>query len=496
MSTAIGQLAIDAASAGVDLLGVSSPAPLASARAASARLGDRQVRHLLTQVGRARAALEQAEAALVAEGIGRGLPRDEGLSSVDWIRTHEGACAAPPEPAHAARLARFAEIPNRRGDVCERVLSAFASGELSARKTDQILKFIDEAAPVADEDELIGIIDTLVTSSGDGSVPGVRTPVDDEDPLPAHAEERAGDRADDPSEVGDESYGADPSGEASDESDTDASGELTDTEQSSANRPSSWGLLPRELAAAIRFALRLIKPDKQLHDEEREARRGCGVFRGPGPGKLIEYRVLADAEGSAILDAALDALSQPVKGPEGQPDPRLPSRRRYDALIDLVQRAVAAGGSAPRTHKAQVVVTTTLTSLLAKTAGAGVTMNNEVLSPAAVRRLACDAQIIPMVLGGEGEILDVGRSVRLFSGAQRVALWHRDRGCTYPGCTVPAMWCDAHHVVHWADGGATDLDNAALLCRRHHTLVHDQQHTATVTPTGVSWLLPRFLAAS
>ncbi|MFC7485368.1 HNH endonuclease signature motif containing protein [Knoellia pratensis] len=102
------------------------------------------------------------------------------------------------------------------------------------------------------------------------------------------------------------------------------------------------------------------------------------------------------------------------------------------------------------------------------------------LSPAIVRQLACDADLIPVVFGSDGEVLDVGRAVRLFTKAQRRALWHRDKGCTYPGCDVPAGWAKAHHLVHWVDGGPTDLEYAALLCQRHHTHVHDKRLVATV----------------
>jgi len=99
----------------------------------------------------------------------------------------------------------------------------------------------------------------------------------------------------------------------------------------------------------------------------------------------------------------------------------------------------------------------------------------ELISPAAVRRIACDAAIIPVVLSRDGEILDHGRTARLFTPGQVRALWRRDRHCTFPGCDIPAAWCDAHHLTHWADGGTTSLSNAALLCARHHTIVHRDQ---------------------
>jgi hypothetical protein len=110
-----------------------------------------------------------------------------------------------------------------------------------------------------------------------------------------------------------------------------------------------------------------------------------------------------------------------------------------------------------------------------------------VLTATTIRRIACDAGIIPVVLGSRGEPLDVGREKRLVTPGLRLALIARDRGCSYPGCTVPPQWTDAHHVVPWISGGKTSLLNAALLCRRHHTHVHRYQLTATVTASTVTW---------
>ena len=110
------------------------------------------------------------------------------------------------------------------------------------------------------------------------------------------------------------------------------------------------------------------------------------------------------------------------------------------------------------------------------------------LAPETVRRLACDATIIPTVMGAAGAVVDLGMDVRLFSTAQVKRLWLRDRHCTYPGCTMPASWCDAHHLVHWADAGPTDLDNAALLCERHHTIVHQRRYAGRL---GGDELAPR-----
>ncbi len=87
-----------------------------------------------------------------------------------------------------------------------------------------------------------------------------------------------------------------------------------------------------------------------------------------------------------------------------------------------------------------------------------------------------------MVLGPDGEILDVGRAHRLVTPGLWNALVFRDRHCAFNGCTTPHYACDAHHIVHWADGGSTCLSNLVLLCRRHHTIVHNTPWTVAIDP--------------
>ena len=80
-----------------------------------------------------------------------------------------------------------------------------------------------------------------------------------------------------------------------------------------------------------------------------------------------------------------------------------------------------------------------------------------------VRKIACDADIIPVLLGGEGRILDIGRASRIFPPHIRKALIARDRGCAFPGCTIPATWCEAHHITYWSQGGTTGTETAQLV---------------------------------
>jgi HNH endonuclease/Domain of unknown function (DUF222) len=96
-----------------------------------------------------------------------------------------------------------------------------------------------------------------------------------------------------------------------------------------------------------------------------------------------------------------------------------------------------------------------------------------VVASATVQRLACDATITRVLLDSRSAVVDVGRSERVVPGATRRALNIRDRGCRWPGCDRSASWTAAHHVVHWAHGGRTDLENLVLLCNRHHWSVHE-----------------------
>ncbi|WP_182348608.1 HNH endonuclease signature motif containing protein [Tomitella gaofuii] len=104
---------------------------------------------------------------------------------------------------------------------------------------------------------------------------------------------------------------------------------------------------------------------------------------------------------------------------------------------------------------------------------AGWTGHHGTMSTSVLRRMACDSAVTPILIDGRGTPLDLGRTARLASRAQRRALAARDHGCAFPGCTRPIAWTDAHHIIHWADGGPTDLDNLVLLCTAHHRAVHN-----------------------
>ena len=255
------------------------------------------------------------------------------------------------------------------------------------------------------------------------------------------------------------------------------------------------GHTERELATAIRYAGLVMRPDT-LDDEEEVARGHRSLVKGKGPLGLSRYTWILDEEGAAIVDAAVDALAKPTPDQDtGQHDRRPPETRRADALLDLVARAVGAPNGVPQQAKTTLVVKIGLEELQGRCRGAGLTSFGEVLSTDVVRRLACDAQVVPVVLGTRGEILDQGEAIRLFNRSQIRHLWLRDKHCTFPGCHKPAAWTDAHHLLHWAHGGPTDTWNAALLCRAHHSVVHTHRYAGRVVEGAhgpfVQWDLTR-----
>jgi hypothetical protein len=132
---------------------------------------------------------------------------------------------------------------------------------------------------------------------------------------------------------------------------------------------------------------------------------------------------------------------------------------------------------------AAVIVTITLPELHAKT-GLAETADGTQLTAEQLLRITDEAEIWPTIIDRHGVPLALGRSRRLASPGQTIALIARDAGCSFPGCTHPAAWCDRHHVLDWTLGGLTDLDNLTLLCRYHHTHFAQKAGPAASTPTG------------
>jgi hypothetical protein len=249
-----------------------------------------------------------------------------------------------------------------------------------------------------------------------------------------------------------------------------------------------------ELQVAGNHLLEVLDPDGVAKREERKLdklersahlNRFLAIVEDGIGGVRIRGR--GTVEDAAVIKAALQALSAPLPGTdpdcgtEGR-DERDHGARTWDALVDTCQKALDAQ-VLPTDHgqKPRVLVLVDWNDLKAET-GTATLDTGEELSVAAIRRLSCDAEVLPIVLGGDGVPLDVGRWSRLVTLGIWLALIARDRHCAFPGCTRPPIACDAHHVTHWADGGPTKLSNMVLLCRAHHTIIHTTPWEVRINP--------------
>ncbi len=179
----------------------------------------------------------------------------------------------------------------------------------------------------------------------------------------------------------------------------------------------------------------------------------------------------------AQLDAHSEALRRnAIEAGDPATEPTTAEQRRADALITLIH-AAANTKPDPGVGAARVIVKLDYHQLRADAAAAGHLGDGEPLSAGELRQLCCDAELIPSVLNGASEVLDVGRTARLVTPAIRTALILRDAGCTFPGCDIKANLCEAHHIRPWWDGGDTALPNLVLLCHTHHGIVEPAKFT-------------------
>jgi hypothetical protein len=208
---------------------------------------------------------------------------------------------------------------------------------------------------------------------------------------------------------------------------------------------------------------------------------------------LTDAAVEVDTRGLKGLGAKIKGYlgidgPAPKNDPDGR-DPRNQEERDGDALAEIIGLAAKCNEHTQGGDDTAVNVTIPLTDLRRVEQGTTLLPGLGNLSPEALRRLVCDARVIPIVLGSKGEVLDVGRSSRLATTAQRRALEARDKGCVFIGCTRTAKWCTPHHIRHWAHGGPTDLGNMALLCAHHHRKIHHSQWEMEIID-GLPWLIP------
>jgi hypothetical protein len=224
----------------------------------------------------------------------------------------------------------------------------------------------------------------------------------------------------------------------------------------------------RTLQVAVGTYLARLDPDGREPDPTEE--RSLTLVQHPDG--AVTGGLTLDQVGGETVMTALEAYAARSRCAG---DPRTRAQRLADALVQICANALATG-DAPRlrTVPAQLLVRIDEQDLLDPHPGpgAGTTGTGALISAAGARRIACDSQVSRIVFGPGSVPLDLGRSQRVVSPAQRRALEARDTGCVFAGCGAPNWWCDAHHLLEWVFDGPTDLENLGLLCERHHTKVH------------------------
>jgi hypothetical protein len=238
-------------------------------------------------------------------------------------------------------------------------------------------------------------------------------------------------------------------------------------------------------------------PERSLHLSETLDGRG-------------ELSGSLDPEGRALAETALRLAESPDA--DGEPE-RTPARRRADALLDICQFFLDnQTGHVGGRHRPHLNVIVDYEDLIGERPGphdhdasthagggdaaaaqpgvrarrghGGQMLDGTALDAATIRRLACDAGVHRVVMAGRSSILDYGWTTRTIPANLWAALVARDHHCRFPGCDRPPSWCDGHHVIPWERGGPTRLANLALLCRRHHHLLHTPGWQARLRPDG------------
>jgi hypothetical protein len=248
---------------------------------------------------------------------------------------------------------------------------------------------------------------------------------------------------------------------------------------------------PEQLAVLARRLVACLDPDGVLASDHDQARhRDATLVTLPdGSGRLT---AALTSEAAAVWTTLLDTLSRPVPT-ETEPDRRTPGQRRHDALADAGRRLLRSGDLPDAGGTVATVLITLTIDELETRIGLATTAHGGTLTIPAALQLAADAQIVPAVLDARGAVLHLGRTRRTASTGQRLALAARDHGCSFPACDRPPDWCETHHVIPWAGGGSTDLDNITLLCGFHHR-EHAKRGWSCHMIDGVAhWIPPRLI---
>jgi hypothetical protein len=212
-----------------------------------------------------------------------------------------------------------------------------------------------------------------------------------------------------------------------------------------------------------------------------------------GPGGTITGRLDDPAMFDAIA-TVIDARAKPL----GKDDQRPSGQRQAEALADACGFVLAHADHAtlPETggRRPHLNVLIRLEDLEARARSAMLDFGGR-MTPEALRMLACDAAVVPIVMNGAGQPLDVGRASRVIPDGLRRAVTARDRGCAHPGCDRPPSWSEIHHILWWEHGGPTELANLVMLCKVHHRLIHHSGWVVRIRDGLPEFIPPKWICA-
>jgi hypothetical protein len=228
-----------------------------------------------------------------------------------------------------------------------------------------------------------------------------------------------------------------------------------------------------ELRKKLDYWLSQVAPEELASDRDhiREV-RALNLRR---EGEMVRVNGWLDLEAGERLFARLDP------GPAAENETRSIAQRRADLLVELVDGC---------SDRPSMVVHVSAETLIDGLPGISETVNGTHLTVDEIRRISCDASLTRVVFGPDSQPLDVGRTKRLVTPSQRLAVMARDLHCVFPTCDRPERWCDVHHIIPWLANGPTAIDNLVLLCRHHHTLVHQAGWTIMGPPSELRVFRP------
>jgi hypothetical protein len=236
--------------------------------------------------------------------------------------------------------------------------------------------------------------------------------------------------------------------------------------------------------------------DGKLRDAAyRRRHRDLSVHQRPDGSSSGRFEFTAEA--TEALLTIIDALAAPKPGTDGggeaPPDPRTPGQRRHDAFLDAMLLALRAGGL-PTANGVTTTILLTMTAEQALT-GTGLTRTGHgaTIPTEDALRMATDARIVPIVFDRAGRVESYGSTQRFFTEGQRLAMTARDLGCSFPGCTVPPLQCEAHHVTPFVLSRRTTIDDGTLLCGYHHREFERLGWRCRMLDGVPHWTAPRWI---